>query len=292
MGFFKTSLRAILIASAALLWSEPARGQGTVELGFEGPETLSAPAGETVSGSYFSTLQQTSGSTGAQGWSIIMDASNATFTSVTIAGTEANALVDREPCFGLPRCSFETYQMGSGFACSAVVLSFRNLTTLPTSGSTTIMQVGISTVVPQCGGSVTLEYLDVGGCFAGVANTNVVTIQGQSVTFANGLLSQVPLEVDVVSESPCDPAALLEQLVADVAALNANGGIKAALAAMLSAAIQLLEDADPSNDGGAANLIGAFISAVGAQSGSQISAEEAAALIDSAQAILDILAGA
>ena len=43
MGF-KASLRAILIASAALLGSEPARGQSTVELGFEGPATLSGPA--------------------------------------------------------------------------------------------------------------------------------------------------------------------------------------------------------------------------------------------------------
>ena len=68
--------------------------------------------------------------------------------------------------------------------------------------------------------------------------------------------------------------------------------VEAGLAAMLSAAIQLLEDADPGNDGGASNLIVAFINAVGAQSGSQISTEEADALIDSAQAILDILNGA
>jgi len=292
MGFFKTSLRAILVVSIALLWSEPAPCQATVELGFEGPLSLSGSEGSTVSGSYFSTLTQTSGSTGAQAWSIIMDASNATFTSVTIAGTEADALVDREPCFGLPRCSFETYQMGGGFACSAVVLSFRNLTTLPVSGSTTIMQVGIDTVVPQCGGSVTLEYLDVGGCFAGVANTNVVTIQGQSVTFGNGLLSQVPLEVEVISESPCDPVALLGQLAGDVAALDANQGIETALTAQLSAAVQLLEDDNPNNDAGAAALIESFISAVAALSGNQISSEEADALIDSAQAILDILSGA
>ena len=189
MGFVKTSLRAILVVSIALQWTEPAQCQATVELGFDGPASLSGLEGSTVSGSYFSTLTQTSGSIGAQAWSIIMDASNASFTSVTIAGTEADALVDREPCFGLPQCSFETYQMGGGFACSAVVLSFRSFTALPASGSTTIMQVGIETVVPQCGGSVTLEYLDVGGCFAGVASTNVVTIQGQSVTFGNGLLS-------------------------------------------------------------------------------------------------------
>jgi len=263
-----------------------ATAQATVELGFQGPGTLTGPEGSYVSGSYFATLTQLSGTSGAQGWSIIMDAENAEFTGITIAGTTADGYINREPCFGLPTCSFETYQMGCGMACSAVVLDYVYPTTLPPSGTSTIVSVDVQAEVPACGGQATLSYVDADGCFAGAANTNVVTIQGQSVSFANGNLSQVPMVVELVSETPCDPATLVEALIAQVQGIEAPAPVKTVLCAILNVALRQIEKG---HDGVAIGLLKGFRVAVAALSGDVIPVEDADALIAAATAIIDIL---
>ena len=179
--------------------------------------------------------------------------------------------------------------MGNDLGCSAVVLSFRSNRTLPNTGTSTLARVDIAAVVPECGGSVTLHYVDEGGCFRGVASTNVITINGQSVTFTNGQLTQDPLVVDLVSTTPCNPATLVQDLIDDVKGLTAAAGIKTALNAILSAALGILSDGNTHNDASAVPMLNAFITLVTQQSGKGILPADAARLIASANEIIAIL---
>jgi hypothetical protein len=266
-----------------------ARAQPTVDLGFSGPASLSGPAGSVQTASYFCTLTQLSGSTGAPAWQIIFDADNAQITSVTIAGTDADALVDRTPCFGLPECSFVTTQMGSDLGCSAVLLSLQSPITLPATGTSTIARFDISAIIPPCGGSVTLHYVDEAGCFAGVAATNVVTLNGASQSFANGLLAQEPLTVNLVSTTPCDPKVLIQDLITTVSGVDASRGTKTVLTLLLNSALQFLSDANTANDPLAKQLLQSFIALVNVYRGHQLNAADADQLIAAAQEILAVL---
>jgi hypothetical protein len=266
-----------------------ARAQPTVDLGFSGPASLSGPAGSVQTASYFCTLTQLSGSTGAPAWQIIFDADNAQITSVTIAGTDADALVDRTPCFGLPECSFVTTQMGSDLGCSAVLLSLQSPITLPATGTSTIARFDISAIIPPCGGSVTLHYVDEAGCFAGVAATNVVTLNGASQSFANGLLAQEPLTANLVPTTPCDPKVLIQDLITTVNALDASRGTKNVLALVLNSALGFLSDNSTANDPLAEQLLRAFIALVNQFRGHQLTPADADLLTAAAQAILAVL---
>ena len=95
----------------------------------------------------------------------------------------------------------------------------------------------------------------------------------------------------VISGRP-DPLLLLEQLIQDVMDLNLQQGINNSLDGKLDAVIHALEDVNQNNDVAAINALQAFINAVQAQGGNQIPEGEAAALIASAQAIIDLLSAA
>lgn len=279
-------VRFMLGAGALIVFAGLAPAQ-EVELGFSGPASIEGPAGSVQEASYQATLTQLSGTSGAQGWSIIMNAENAEFTDITVSGTTADELINREPCYpGYPLpCSFETYQTGCGLACSAVVLDFMSPTTLPASGTSTIVEVTIAAEVPECGGTATLSYVDEAGCFLGVADTNVVTIQAQSVTFDNGKLSQAPLEIEV--GAPCDPATLIAALQEDIEGLAAAAGVKTGLTALLDAALEALEN---ENETAAISILEAFTVAVQGMSGTALLVDEAEALVASAEEILALLA--
>jgi hypothetical protein len=288
-----SSLRAVLIAS--LLVAAPGaflRAQ-TVEIGFDGPSSLSGPAGSSVAASYFATLTHLPAApSGAQGWSIILDASNAEFTGISLEGTTADTLVDKGACRNIPitPCSFVTNQMGSGMACSAVVLDFDDPVTLPLAGVSTIAKIDIAVEIAACGGSVDLEYVDAAGCFAGAADTNVITIGFESQTFANGQLVQVPKSV-AVEDTTCDPAALVGELIADVAALDAPPGVKLTLTGLLRRALALLSDGLPGNDQQAVPILQTFITAVNGLPAAVIADEDAAALTAKANAVIQALGG-
>jgi hypothetical protein len=87
------------------------------------------------------------------------------------------------------------------------------------------------------------------------------------------------------------PAEAIEELVAEVLALNIQNGISNSLDAKLDAVLRALDDANENNDVAAINALEAFINAVEAQSGNHISTEDANALIAAAEVIIAVLSG-
>lgn len=284
----------VSLASAFALIAAVARSQVNFDIGFDGPASLSGPTGSVQEAVYFCTLTQVGPEPGSQGWSIIIQPENATITEISLIDTDAEELRRKEPCvFGeleFPG-SFVTNQMGNGMACSAVVLSNCTPVTTPVEGTTTLARIVVQAQVPECGGSFGLSYIDAAGCFAGAASTNVITRTGASNTFANGLLSQSPLTVDLVSTDACDPATLLEGLIETLAGMEIRPGVKQALAHLLNAALRLLTDANPHNERAAAIILRAFILVVGHLPPAVIAPSDAATLIEGAQQVLDALQG-
>lgn len=88
---------------------------------------------------------------------------------------------------------------------------------------------------------------------------------------------------------PQTPTALLDTLVNQVVALNLKVGIANSLDAKLDAALNALDDMNAQNNVAAVNSLQAFINAVQAQSGNNITQADALALIAAAQAIIDAI---
>jgi hypothetical protein len=82
---------------------------------------------------------------------------------------------------------------------------------------------------------------------------------------------------------------LIEQLIAQVKALNLQQGISNSLDAKLDAVKKALDDVNDNNDAAAINALETFINAVEAQRGNKILDEDADALIEAAQEIIDLL---
>lgn len=81
----------------------------------------------------------------------------------------------------------------------------------------------------------------------------------------------------------------IEQLIADVEALNLHHGIENSLDAKLDAALNTLDDVNQNNNVAAINSLEAFISAVTAQSGGKIPTADADDLIAQANLIITVL---
>jgi uncharacterized delta-60 repeat protein len=86
-----------------------------------------------------------------------------------------------------------------------------------------------------------------------------------------------------------DPAKAIEALIAAVISLNLQQGISNSLDAKLGAALNALDDVNANNDVAAINTLEAFISAVEAQRGKEISEADADELIAVAAEIIVIL---
>jgi hypothetical protein len=82
---------------------------------------------------------------------------------------------------------------------------------------------------------------------------------------------------------------LLEDLIAQVAALNLHNGIANSLDAKLANVVKALDDLNDSNDVAAANTLQAFINEVEAQAGGKITHTDAAELIAAAQQTISLL---
>jgi parallel beta-helix repeat protein len=85
------------------------------------------------------------------------------------------------------------------------------------------------------------------------------------------------------------PVALINQLIEQVMSLNLSQGTENSLVSKLESAKGPLEDQNPNNDGAAVNSLGAFINAVEAQRGKEVSEQDADSLIAAAQQIIDLL---
>jgi hypothetical protein len=86
-----------------------------------------------------------------------------------------------------------------------------------------------------------------------------------------------------------DPVILVEILIDDVMDLNLQQGIENSLDAKLEAASNALADLNENNDVAAINSLQAFINAVEAQRGQDLTDELADELVERAQAIIDSL---
>jgi len=86
-------------------------------------------------------------------------------------------------------------------------------------------------------------------------------------------------------------AQLIQQLVAQVVALNLRQGITNSFDAKLQTVLNALEDANQNNNASAVNLLQAFINGVEAQRGRELTSEQADALIASALEIISVLCG-
>jgi hypothetical protein len=87
------------------------------------------------------------------------------------------------------------------------------------------------------------------------------------------------------------PAEAIQQLIADVVALNLKQGISNSLDSKLAAAAQALDDLNQNNDVAAINALQAFINSVEAQRGVSIADADADAIIAAVQAIIARLGG-
>ena len=108
----------------------------------------------------------------------------------------------------------------------------------------------------------------------------------------------IPLNIDPAItgslnglESVPVPAEAIQQLIADVVALNLKQGISNSLDSKLEAVLQALDDVNENNNVAAINMLQAFINAVEAQRGVHISDADADALIAAAQQIVTLLGG-
>ena len=86
-----------------------------------------------------------------------------------------------------------------------------------------------------------------------------------------------------------DPVAAIEDLAMVVMDMNLQNGIENSLDSKLDAAVNALEDANENNDSAACHSLAAFICAVEAQRGNQITSAQADQLIASAQDIEELL---
>ncbi|MBI3290364.1 hypothetical protein HYZ78_03120 [Candidatus Microgenomates bacterium] len=85
------------------------------------------------------------------------------------------------------------------------------------------------------------------------------------------------------------PSAQVEDLIDTVESFNLQQGINNSLDAKLDAALNALDDLNENNDQAAINSLQAFINAVEAQRGSQITNEQADELVNRAQEIINTL---
>jgi hypothetical protein len=83
-----------------------------------------------------------------------------------------------------------------------------------------------------------------------------------------------------------EAAPVVSDIVDYVLEINVSEGVSNSLDAKLDTALQALDDLNQNNDVAAINALNAFINSVSAQSGNQISTEDADALIALAQAVI------
>jgi hypothetical protein len=150
----------------------------TYTLGLSGPDVLAGTANDTASGHYLATLTQEGGGTGAQGWSISVAVDGALIDSLTTAGTDVDALFAGG--FNKTEVVDPAKNAGQNGAVSAVVLSFTQARTLPSSGTSTIADLLVKGTIPDPAGLAALRYQD-GLNGSGQPVKNAITQEGNTI---------------------------------------------------------------------------------------------------------------
>jgi hypothetical protein len=123
------------------------------------------------------------------------------------------------------------------------------------------------------------------------ANETGVFSAGQTSGVLPGQTSAGGNDAFVARMNHLSAAQLIQQLVAQVVALNLRQGITNSLDAKLQTVLHALEDANQNNNVAAVSLLQAFINAVEAQRGKELTSEQADALITLALEIISVLGG-
>ena len=173
--------------AAAVLFTGAVAAQDTFAYGIEGPDKIIGPKGGTASASYTCTMSHSGIGDGAQGWVMIMEAENARFTSISLAGTDAEANLNTDVIVIAPgfeiECNFVVTNVAAdgSAACSAVVLSLCSYATLPANTTSSIAVAEVEVDIPETKGNAeaTIRYTD-RPCFLGPAAENIVTQLGMT----------------------------------------------------------------------------------------------------------------
>ncbi len=118
-----------------------------------------------------------------------------------------------------------------------------------------------------------------------------IYVAGLTAGTLPGQTSAGSADAFVVKLSILTPAEAIQQLIADVVALNLKQGIANSLDSKLEAVSQALDDVNENNNVAAINALQAFINSVEAQRGIQITDADADALIAAVQDIITLLGG-
>jgi photosystem II stability/assembly factor-like uncharacterized protein len=127
-----------------------------------------------------------------------------------------------------------------------------------------------------------------GAHVVGLTTTNSV---GQDKEIQSCLIQSCSMLPDRICARCRSTLELLEGLVSLVQSRVSHGGIRTALIAKLETARLLLADLSEDNDHAAVNVLHAFIRQVNAQSGKEIAALDADALIEAAEELVALLGG-
>ena len=124
---------------------------------------------------------------------------------------------------------------------------------------------------------------------------NAIAVDASGSVYVTGVCSIVPYYASAYAtikySSLDNPAVAIEALTAAVISINLQNGITNSLDAKLGAALNALDDVNTNNDAAAINTIEAFINAVEAQRGKEISELDADGLKQAAENIINMLSG-
>ncbi len=154
------------------------------------------------------------------------------------------------------------------------------LTAFDAAGTLVATATGLSNAQPD------FPYLSVWDLLGVAVAEDIIT----RVTVDGGQYATV-IDDMTTCRSVTSAADLLTELIDNVIALDLRNGISTSLDAKLDAVVKALDDVNANNDVAAVNALNAFINAVNAQAGKEISLADADSLIAAAQAIIDILSG-
>jgi hypothetical protein len=129
--------------------------------------------------------------------------------------------------------------------------------------------------------------LDLSSGSGGTAALQNISVQpGDQLVLAIGGFSTIGVKLTItLTPDSVGPVPAIENLAITVVEMNLQNGIENSLDSKLDAALNALVDATVNNDGAACSSLGAFIDAVEAQRGKQITSAQADQLIASAQQI-------
>ena len=132
-----------LLACASAGWTQ----DPSFSLSFDVPSSLTGAGGSSIAYTATGSLSTTglaATDPGAQGWSLSMAAEGSSIVDVTTAGTVVDSLF----AGGFKKTQL-TSGVGNEGAVSAIVLSFTDPVTLPSSGSQEVVKLSLLSTVPQ-----------------------------------------------------------------------------------------------------------------------------------------------